>query len=260
MMSLHDIWQEGRAALNGWLAIPDGFAAETMAHQGWDSLTVDLQHGVVDYGAAARMLTAIATTKVVPVARVPWLEPGIIMKMLDAGAVAIICPMINSAAEAASFVSCLRYPPEGRRSFGPIRAALGIPNYADIANRRITGFAMIETREALDAIDDILAVPGLDAVYIGPSDLALALGRKPGFDPDDPVVTEAIAHILKRAKHHGVRAAMHNGTVGYALKMAALGFDLVTVSSDARLMAAAAAEVVASFRKGNVADQAAGKG
>ncbi len=248
-MSLHDVWQEGRAALNGWLAIPDGFSAEVMAHQGWDSLTVDLQHGIVDYGAAARMLTGIATTKVVPVARVPWLEPGIIMKMLDAGAMAIICPMINSAAEAASFVSCLRYPPDGRRSFGPSRAALGVPNYVDIANRRITGFAMIETREALDALDDILAVPGLDAVYIGPSDLALALGRKPAFDPDDPVVTEAVAHILQRAKHHGVRAAMHNGSVGYALKMAAMGFDLVTVGSDARLMAAAAAEVVTSFRK-----------
>jgi 4-hydroxy-2-oxoheptanedioate aldolase len=254
-MSLHDVWTQGRTALNGWLAIPDTFSAETMAHQGWDSLTVDLQHGVVDYGAAARMLTAIATTKVVPVARVPWLEPGIIMKMLDAGAVAIICPMVNSAAEAASFASCLRYPPEGRRSFGPIRAALGIPNYPDIANGRITGFAMIETREALDAIDDILAVPGLDAVYIGPSDLALSLGRKPGFDPTDSVVTDAVEHILRRAKHHGKRAAMHNGSVGYALKMAALGFDLVTVSSDARLLAAGAAEVVSGFRKGQTQNQ-----
>jgi 4-hydroxy-2-oxoheptanedioate aldolase len=249
MMSLHNIWKEGRAALNGWLAIPDTFSAETMAHQGWDSLTVDLQHGVVDYGAAARMLTAIATTKVVPVARVPWLEPGIIMKMLDAGAVGIICPMINSAAEAASFVSCLRYPPEGRRSFGPIRASLGIPNYSEVANRHVAGFAMIETREALDAIDEILAVPGLDAIYVGPSDLALSLGKSPGFDPTDSAVTEAIAHILQRAKHHRVRAGIHNGSIDYALKMVGLGFDFVTVSSDARLMAMGAAEVVGRFRK-----------
>ena len=248
-MSLHDIWSQGRVALNGWLAIPDSFSAETMAHQGWDSLTVDLQHGVVDYSAAVRMLTAIGTTKVVPVVRVPWLDPGIIMKMLDAGAAAIICPMVNSAAEAASFVSCLRYPPEGRRSFGPIRASLGMANYPDTANRRVAGFAMIETREALDALDEIMAVPGLDAVYVGPSDLALSLGRKPLFDPTDPVVTDAIEHILRRAKHHGVRAGMHNGSTGYALKMAELGFDLVTVGSDARLMAAGAAEVVAGFRK-----------
>lgn len=257
-MSLHDVWNQGRVALNGWLSIPDGFSAETMAHQGWDSLTIDLQHGVVDYAAAVRMLTAIGTTKAVPVARVPWLDPGIIMKMLDAGAAAIICPMVNSAAEAAAFASCLRYPPEGRRSFGPIRAALGMSNYPETANRRVAGFAMIETREALDSLDEILAVPGLDAVYIGPADLALSLGRKPGFDPTDPVVTDAIEHILRRARHHGKRAGMHNGSVDYALKMAALGFDLVTVGSDARLMAAGAAAVVNGFRKGrdSATDQA----
>jgi 4-hydroxy-2-oxoheptanedioate aldolase len=250
-MSLKKFWAENRAALNGWLAIPDGFATEVMAAQGWDTLTVDMQHGVVDYQAAVRMLAAISTTRTIPIVRVPWLDPGIIMKALDAGALGVICPMINSAAEAEAFVSALRYPPQGRRSFGPIRATLAHGmDYPSRANDLVTGFAMIETREGLDALDEILAVPGLDAVYIGPSDLALSLGAAPRFDPVDPVVTDAIDHILARAKHHGKRAAMHNGSPEYALKMVEKGFDLVTVGSDARFLAAGAASAIAAFRQG----------
>ena len=93
---LRTLWRDDRAAINGWLAIPDGFAAETMAHQGWDTLTIDMQHGVVDYPAMVRMLQAISTTPTVPIVRVPWLEPGIAVKTLDAGAYGVICPMVNT--------------------------------------------------------------------------------------------------------------------------------------------------------------------
>jgi len=248
-MSLKDKWRVGTKVLNGWLAIPDSFSAETMAHQGWDSLTIDMQHGVTDYLSAVRMLTAISTKPVIPVVRVPWLDPGTIMKMLDAGALGVICPMINSAQDAANFVSYLRYPPQGQRSFGPIRALLAHgSNYKDFANDAVTGFAMIETRAALEALDAILATPDLDAIYIGPADLALALGAEPRFDPVDPRVTDAIAHILERAKHHGVRAGIHNASPEYAARMAELGFDFVTVGSDARFMAAGAAAAVNTFR------------
>lgn len=254
-MSLNAIWSEGRAALNGWLSIPDGFATEIMAHQGWDTLTVDMQHGVVDYQAAVRMLTAISTTRVVPIVRVPWFDPGIVMKVLDAGALGVICPMINSAADAEAFASALRYAPRGRRSFGPIRATLahGI-DYAKRADDLITGFAMIETRAALDALDAILAVPGLDAIYIGPNDLALSLGLEPRFDPVDPAITGPIDHILARARHHGKRAGIHTGSAGYARSMVEKGFDFVTVGSDSRFIAAGAAGAVADFRAvGNAA-------
>jgi 4-hydroxy-2-oxoheptanedioate aldolase len=248
-MSLNRIWAEHRAALNGWLAIPDGFASEIMAHQGWDSLTVDLQHGVVDYAAAVRMLTAIGTTDVVPIVRVPWVDPGIIMKVLDAGALGVVCPMINSVEDARVLANAMRYAPQGGRSFGPIRANFAYgADYPKRANDMVTGFAMIETKQAMSVLDDILAVPGIDGVYVGPNDLALTLGLPPQFDPTHQTMLDAFDHILARAKHHGKRAAIHTGSANYAKSMAKKGFDLVTVGSDARFIAFGAAAEVAAFR------------
>ena len=255
---LREIWKSGGAAVNGWLAIPNSFSAETMAQQGWDSLTVDLQHGVVDYQAMVTMLQAISTTDTVPVVRVPWLEPGILMKALDAGAYAVICPMVNSRVDAQNLVAWTHYAPQGTRSFGPVRATLyGGADYPQHANATIVTLAMIETAQALDNLDAILAVEGLDAIYIGPSDLSLALGCKPTFDDVDPPVAQAIDHILERAKAHGVVAAVHNGTPEAALARAAKGFQFVTVSSDARLMAAGAQQVVAAMNAGRAAPPAA---
>lgn len=246
---LRTIWAEGGAVVNGWLAIPSSFSAETMAHQGWDSLTIDLQHGVLDYTSMVPMLQAISTTNTVPVVRVPWLEPGILMKTLDAGAYALICPMVNSREDAEKFVAWTRYAPEGTRSFGPIRALLyGGADYPQHANDTIVRFAMIETRAALDNLDEIMSVKGLDAVYIGPADLSISLGCKPTFDDVEPPVAEAIAHVLARAKAHGLVAGIHNGTPEYALKRIAMGFQFVTIASDARLMAAGAQQVLGKMR------------
>lgn len=248
---LREIWEAGKAAVNGWLAIPSGFSAETMAHQGWDSLTVDLQHGAVDYQAAVAMFQAISTTDTVPMARVPWLDPGILMKVLDAGAYAVICPMIDSAEDAELLVKSTRYPPLGARSFGPIRGLLyGGPDYPEHANDTVVNFAMIETRGGLDNLEDILSVPGLDAVYIGPSDLSLALGCRPSFDDVDKPVAEAIDFILAKATEHGKVAGIHNGTPEAALKRVEKGFRFVTVASDARLMAAGARATVGAMRAG----------
>jgi 4-hydroxy-2-oxoheptanedioate aldolase len=246
---LRTMWKAGQAAVNGWLAIPNGFSAETMAHQGWDTLTIDLQHGVVDYQAMVGMLQAISTTPTVPVVRVPWLEPGILMKTLDAGAYGIICPMVNTREDAQKLVAYTHYAPRGTRSFGPVRALLyGGADYPQHANDTVVIFAMIETAKALDNLDDILSVEGLDAIYIGPSDLSLALGCTPTFDDVDPKAAEAIDHILDRARVHGVKAGIHNGAPEAALKRIAKGFNFVTVSSDARLMAAGAQQVMAKMR------------
>lgn len=249
--ALRSLWRSGGAALNGWLTIANGFCAETMAHQGWDALTIDLQHGVIDYPAMVTMLQAISTTPTVPVVRVPWLEPGILMKALDAGAYGVICPMVNSREEAQKLVAYTHYAPRGTRSFGPTRATLyGGADYALHANDTIVTFAMIETAAALDKLDDILSVEGLDAIYIGPSDLSLALGCKPAFDDLEPKAAQAVDHILARAQAHGVVAGIHNGSPEAALERIAKGFQFVTVSSDARLMAAGAQQVMAAMRAG----------
>jgi len=246
---LRTMWRNDQAAVNGWLAIPNSFSAEVMAHQGWDTLTIDLQHGVIDYAAMVTMLQAISTTPTVPIVRVPWLEPGILMKSLDAGAYGVICPMVNTREDAQKLVAWTSYAPRGTRSFGPIRALLyGGADYPAHANDTVVRFAMIETAQALDNLDAILSVEGLDAIYIGPSDLSLALGCRPVFDDVDPPVAQAIDHILERATAHGLEAGVHNGIAEGALARIAKGFRFVTVGSDARLMAAGSQQVLAKMR------------
>ena len=246
---LRQLWAEDRAAVNGWLAIPSAFAAETMARQGWDTLTVDLQHGVVDYQAMVGLLQAISTTPTVPCVRVPWLEPGILMKTLDAGAYGVICPMVNTRDDAAKLVAWTTYAPRGTRSFGPVRALLYAgADYPQHADATVVRFAMIETAQALDNLDAILSVEGLDAVYVGPSDLSLALGCQPAFDDVEPRVAEAIDHILARAQAHGLVAGIHNGTPEAARARVTKGFRFVTVSSDARLLAAGSQQILARMR------------
>ena len=249
---LRALWRDDKAAVNGWLAIPNSFSAEVMAHQGWDTLTIDLQHGVIDYASMVTMLQAISSTPTVPVVRVPWLEPGIIMKSLDAGAYGLICPMVNTREDAQKFVAWTHYAPKGTRSFGPVRALLyGGADYPQHANDTVVRFAMIETAQALDNLDAIMSVEGLDAVYIGPSDLSLALGCRPVFDDVDPPVAQAIDHILERATAHGLKAGVHNGVADGALARIQKGFRFVTVSSDARLIAAGSQQVLAQMRAGS---------
>lgn len=247
---LRTIWRAGGAALNGWLQIPHSYAAEVMANQGWDSLTIDMQHGPIGYEAALSMLQAISTTAVVPFVRVPWNEPGIIMKVLDAGAYGVICPMVNSRAEAEAFVGACRYPPQGYRSYGPNRVTYYAgPDYPERANETVVTMAMIETAAALENLDEILSVPGLDAIYIGPADLSQSLGGRQRIDPTEPQLVAAIDRIVIAAREHGVVAGIHTGSPAYALDMVGNGFQFVTVMSDARLMASAAGEVIAAVNR-----------
>lgn len=250
---LRAIWQRGEAVVNGWLAIPSAFSAEVMAHQGFDSLTVDMQHGVVDYQVAVTMLQAMATTPVMPLARVPWNDPARLMKILDAGVYGVICPMINTREQAEALVQACKYPPRGYRSWGPVRASLYCgADYGDHANADLVVMPMIETAEALKNVDAILTVPGVDAVYVGPADLSLSLGCKPRLDQTDAAVVDAQQRIVEACKRHGVVAGIHTGGTAYALKMIAAGYQFVTLASDSRFLAARAAEEVAAVRKTGV--------
>jgi 4-hydroxy-2-oxoheptanedioate aldolase len=250
---IKSLWADGKPVLNGWLSIANAFTAEILAEQGYDSLTIDLQHGVIDYQAAVGMLQAMRASDVTALVRVPWLDPAAIMKVLDAGAYGVICPMINNRAEAAELVSYVRYPPSGTRSLGPTRANFSAgSNYAAEADDNILCFAMIETAEAFRNVEEIVSTPGLDGVYIGPADLTLGLTGKRypvGFDREEPEMVDAIQTILAKAHKAGIRAALHCGTPSYAAKAVGWGFDLVTLPNDVRLLASAASASVAEARK-----------
>ena len=231
---LKKIFKEGKAAINGWIEIPSSYSAETMAHQGWDSLTIDMQHGAISQSDVLQIFQAISTTDVVPMARLNWNEPGQIMKVLDYGAYGIICPMVSNREQAEKFVQACLYPPKGYRSFGPTRGFMyGGSDYVEHANDEILKIAMIETKQALQELDKIMSTKGIDGVYIGPADLSLAIGEKPGFDkPEEHPTYEQMLNILRHAKKHNLIAGIHNATPEYAKKMIDLGFQIVTVGSD----------------------------
>lgn len=243
-------FQSGEGVVNGWLSLPCAFAAEIMAHQGWDSLTIDMQHGLIDYADLLPMLIAISTTDTVPLVRVPSLEPGLIMKVLDAGAYGVIAPLINNAQDARALVAACRYPPLGMRSFGPHRAMLyGGADYATHANAEMLVLGMIETREGVANLEEILAVEGLDGIYIGPADLALTHGFTPGFDHPDGPMDDLIQQLIERTRRQGKRVGIHNGGAAHARRMLTRGCDLVTVGSDARLLATGARTLLEAMER-----------
>jgi 4-hydroxy-2-oxoheptanedioate aldolase len=227
----------GEATTNGWLALGSAYSAELMGHAGFDSVTVDCQHGMFDFTQMLSMLQALSSTPATPIVRVPWNDPAKIMHALDAGAYGIICPMINNVAEAQQLVRSCRYEPEGARSYGPARGLLyGGADYFQHANNEIVALAMIETRDGVANAEAILAVPGIDGIYIGPNDLALALGAKPGSDMTDPRVVETIARLLQLAKAAGKFAGIFCGSALVAAERRAQGFHLVTLPHEASLL------------------------
>jgi 4-hydroxy-2-oxoheptanedioate aldolase len=247
---LRRIFAGGGTALNGWLAIANSYSAELMAHQGFDSVTIDLQHGPVDFAAAVGMLQAISTTPAVPMVRVPHNEPILTLKLLDAGAYGVICPMINSKAEAEALVSSCRYPPRGARSMGPNRAVLyGGADYWQHSNSEVLLFAMIETRQAVKNLADIVSVDGIDGVYVGPSDLGMSMGKTPPtLDPQDAEVLAAIKQICDVTRQHGKFAGVHTDGAKTAVRRFGEGYQLCTILNDARLMANAASAAVREAR------------
>jgi 4-hydroxy-2-oxoheptanedioate aldolase len=243
--------KSGKACVNAWLAIPSGFSAEVMAQCGFDSVTVDMQHGVQDYQSMVQCFQAMDKCPITPLVRVPWNEPGIIGKVLDGGAWGVICPMVNTPAEAKALVSACLYPPKGRRSNGPIRAAAygEASSYQTVANDEILVMPMIETQEAVDNLDAILDVPGISGIYIGPSDLGFSLGMKPILDREEPEILAIYKKLVEATRKRGQFAGIHNATGSYAARMVKMGFSFVTIFNDSGLMARAARAEIATARK-----------
>ena len=247
------LWSQDKAAVNGWLAIPSGFSAEVMAQAGWDSLTVDMQHGVQDYMSMVHCFQAMQHHPVLPMVRVPWNEPGIIGKVLDGGAYGVICPMINTVEEAQNFISYCKYPPKGKRSNGPIRAGIyGVVGpgggYQATANDEILCMPMIETQQAIDNIEHILDVPGIDAIYIGPSDLAFSMGLTPALDREEAHILKIYEKLIAETGKRGQKAGIHTGGPAYARRMIDMGFRLVTLGNDSGTLLTAARANVAATR------------
>jgi len=237
---LRELWKSGKRANNCWLSLGNAYAAEIVAQQGWDSVTIDLQHAPADYKDALAMLTAVSTTDCMPLVRVPSNNPGDIGRVLDAGAYGVMCPTIETAEEAKRFVGAARYAPLGYRSAGPNRAVLyGGADYSVHANDTILTMAQIETRKGFENMEAIAKTPGLDMLFVGPSDLGLSLGTTDGHaNPMDKDTQAAIDKILATAHAAGIYAGIFGTTAEFAKAMFAKGFDLVTVTTDATLLGA----------------------
>ena len=242
-------WRAGEQTIGCWLSLANTHSAEMLANAGFDWICIDLQHGLLDYRDLLHMLPAISTTPVTPIVRVSGNDPKQIMKVLDAGALGVIVPLVNNRAEALAAISACRYPPGGTRSFGPIRAALyGGRDYAAQANDEIACIAMIETKEGIENLESIVTTPGLGGVYIGPADLALALGLPPRGDTDDPLHVATVARILATCKKHHVPVGIHTGGLNYTRRRLEAGFNFVTLNSDGGFMMQAAAADLAAAR------------
>jgi 4-hydroxy-2-oxoheptanedioate aldolase len=245
---VREAWAAGRAARNAWLTIPDAHLAEMVAARGIaEAVTLDLQHGLFDHRSAVHAIRAIAAHGAAPLVRLSGLDAALAGYVLDAaGAAGVIAPMVESAAEAEALVTACRYPPRGRRSHGPTRAALRPGADVFAAAEQAVVLAMVETREGLERCEDLAAVDGLDGLFVGPGDLGLSLGLGPGQDREEPEMRAAFDRVLAACRRAGRRAGIHAGSTHYAARMASSGFDLVTVWVDAAAIActlAAAAEV-----------------
>ena len=242
-------WRRGEPSVGAWLSVGNVHIAELIANAGFDWVVVDLQHGLIEYGDLLRMLPAISTTETTPLVRVSGNNLPEINKVLDAGALGVIVPLVNTAEQAAAAVSACRYPPDGTRSFGPTRAALyGGRNYAAEANGQIACIAMIETQEGLDNLEAIVSTPGLGGIYVGPSDLALSLGLPPRGDTDEPRHVAAVERILAACKRAKVPAGIHTGGLEWSRRRLAMGFDFVTLGSDIGFMMQAVTADLAAAR------------
>jgi len=232
---IKQLWDNNQPVVNGWASIANTFSAEILAASGFDSVTMDMQHGLVGYQKVVEMLQAVSGYNITPMVRVPWNDPSMVMRCLDAGAYGIICPMVNTKEECEKFVSACRYAPRGNRSFGPARAKIyGGDDYLEYADNTLLNFAMIETSEAVDNLDKILSVEELDAVYVGPSDLAITMGYLPGVYEKE--VEDCISYIVETCKKKNIKAGIHCPNGKSVKERFDIGYSLGTISADSALL------------------------
>lgn len=246
---LREIFANGGTALNSWHAIPSAYLAEGASKQGFDSVTIDLQHGMMGFETAVAMLQAVSSSPAVPLVRATANRPEQIMRLLDAGAYGVICPMVSTVEDAESFSDACRYPPVGTRSFGPARGLLfGGADYVDYANTEILTIPMIETREAVDNVAAIVALEQIDMIYVGPNDLSLAFDERPGAEKDPSRTSEAIAHIRATCAAAGKPVGIFCTDTALAQTRIEEGFDLVTPGNDFGMVTRAMARAVSDLR------------
>ena len=231
MDSLRDLWRAGETTLGLWAGLPSSMAAESLARSGVQYVCCDNQHGLIDYQASVGMIQGILVGGSNPIARAPWNEPGIIGKLLDAGAQGVIVPMVNSAEEAQAAVAACKYPPLGARSWGPAGAAPRLGDYFNASRDQVASIVMVETVDALNNVDAIVNTEGVDAVYVGPADLSISLGLQPGNNDGTAAFDDALAAIVAACDNAGVIAGIHS-TGSLTPKRLEQGFKMVTVSAD----------------------------
>jgi 4-hydroxy-2-oxoheptanedioate aldolase len=241
---LADRLRSGSPAFTAWCGLPEPAVAGLLAREDFDAVTLDMQHGMIDLAGTLQAIPVVAGAGKPALARIPVGEFATASRVLDAGASAVIAPMINSLEDARRFGSFIKYPPTGERSWGPTGAmslsGLQPDDYFASANGFSLGFAMVETRESLAIIDEILAMPGVDGIFIGPSDLSIALSKGASVDPASTEVEKALDHALRRARAAGKFAAVFAHTGERAAHLGTRGYDLIAVASDAMLLRAGA--------------------
>jgi len=231
---LKDRLRRGDVVANAWLTIPSAFAAEVAAHTGVDAVTIDRQHAPIDVASMVAMLQAVTHAPAVPLVRVGSHDPADAMQALDAGAMGVICPLIDTPEQAEAFVRACRYPPRGGRSWGPTRAKFAHDGYdPDVADDEVLTFAMIETPRGLENLDAIVRTEGLDGVFVGPVDLSLNLTGRPVVDLEAGPLVDALQDVIGACATHGRIPGGFAGSGDDAARMRALGFRFVTVGADA---------------------------
>jgi 4-hydroxy-2-oxoheptanedioate aldolase len=220
---------QGQPSFGGWSTLADSVSAELMGGAGFDWVIVDTQHGSVTNADLVRVIQALAIGGTSAVVRVPWTDAATIMRVLDVGAAGVIVPMVNTPEEAALAASALRYPPEGIRSMGPTRG--GFVSTA-AANEEAVLLVMIETAEALDRVDEIAAVPGVDGLFVGPVDLALSLGLPLDWTGTHPDVLAAMDRIVTAAQKAGVFVGTVSSGAAHAKDLVGRGVKFVSLGAD----------------------------
>ena len=242
--------KDGKPAIGTWLGLGSPLAAEWLAHQGFDWLNIEQEHGAIDATLTLSLLQAISTTDVVPLIRIPWKSADYCKRALDAGAYGLFIPTVNTREEAELIVGAMKYPPQGYRGLGGTRRQLyGGSDYVKHANDEILVIPMIETAQGVRNADDILSVPGIDACFVGPNDLAASLGLEPTLDPQFEEYEAAIEKIFQACKQHGVAPGLHTPSAERAADRIEQGWQLIAINSDGGFMAQAAAATAKAVRE-----------
>jgi len=238
----------GEPQVGTWLSLGSPIAARFLARGGWHWLTLDMEHGAMDWQLAATIFGSIADAGGVPLIRVPAIDPQHAKRALDQGAYGIVFPMCNSPEQASLAVAACKYPPEGIRSVGGGLHALNFgtdaATYYRHANDQILVIVQIEHIEGVRRCDEILSVPGIDAVFVGPNDLLASMGKTPQMETDDPEFVDALTTIRTTAVRYGVAPGLHVADAEAANRRIDEGWRFIAISSELGLMQRASGEVV----------------